>query len=309
MNDLRLVVGVVSGAGGKTDSDGNQVFPNEDAVSVGGCLIATDSPQPVAITAYTNTPVLVLVADGMGGHRSPERASREVAQRLGSMPGKLVTPDGLLAELNDAHRALGQIMTDDPETRGMGTTVAGIVFQESSAAVFNVGDSRVYRFRNNRVVQLSIDDARSPLTDPSNVITQALGVSPDAEPDFDHHGRRIDDLQDGDEFLICSDGLTDHAPTIEIECILGLDRPILERAQTLYDLAIKTGTQDNVSVAVVKVFPRTNPAPVPIAVAEPRDIAPRRKLARRKDAQNKDTQSKDKPRRLRGKSKEEDPTS
>lgn len=254
MTSLQLLAGVACGIGGKRTREGVLMSPNEDAVSIGGCLIATDQPQPVELLLNTADPIVALVADGMGGHQTPERASREVAMRIGESPELLMTPDGLAARLASTHRALGRIMVDNPQTHGMGTTVAGLVFHQSSAVVFNIGDSRVLRFRSGRILQLSVDDARAPLSNPTNAVTQALGIDPEAPADFDYHGRHLDDVFEGDIYVLCSDGLSNCVTVAEIEEVLAAEARPGNKARALYDAALRQNSHDNVSVAVVEVL-------------------------------------------------------
>jgi len=143
---------------------------------------------------------------------------------------------------------------------GMGTTLVGLVVEESRVWVLNVGDSRCYLLRNRRLQQLTLDHSlveeqvrmgrmtrsealRSPLR---NVITRALGTQSSVTPDIFEL-----EAEPGDLFLLCSDGLTRELSDSLIESLLGVDLPIDGLCSRLVEAAKKAGGHDNITCLLV----------------------------------------------------------
>jgi protein phosphatase len=205
------------------------------------------------------------VADGMGGHEAGAFASQTVAKALGtvetpaSAAALLKSCDDKLAQANDqiqafARRNGGAIV---------GTTVAVLlVFQNHFACVW-CGDSRVYLIRRGVLRQLSRDHSelqdfidRGVLTPEEakvwpgrNVLTRAIGVFETPETD-----RQEGQLESGDMFVLCSDGLTTHVADDEILKI-ATRRPAESACHDLVDLALSRGGKDNVTVVIAHYRP------------------------------------------------------
>jgi serine/threonine protein phosphatase PrpC len=128
----------------------------------------------------------------------------------------------------------------------MGTTVAGLLLTANRAVWFNVGDSRVYGQRAKRFELLSIDDV--PPGPRSGVITQTLGGFCTFVPIEPHMG--TEELVLPSRWLVCSDGLTDMVDDRDIERALAASDE--EAVCTLFDLAMRAGGADNVSIIVVR---------------------------------------------------------
>ena len=132
----------------------------------------------------------------------------------------------------------------------MGTTFCGLLFYENLIFALNIGDSRLYRFRDEILRQLSTDHSMRALTGdptlPSNQIYNSLGAGDVAFIDIENLTGRI---HDDDLFLICSDGLCDMIPDEEIEQVL-LNEP---SAGKLVEAAKRAGGKDNVSVILLKI--------------------------------------------------------
>lgn len=203
-------------------------------------------------------PLLVAVADGMGGHAAGEVASAlaiEAATTIDADPAERV------AEANKA--VMGQAESR-PDLFGMGTTLTIAFFEESGRLnVGHVGDSRLYLFRRGDLLQVTQDHslvaeylaagritAEEAESHPQrNVITRALGVGWDV--DVDAH---IVHLRAGDRILICSDGLTSMLGDDDIAAILD-EQPAAQPATwALVEAANKAGGEDNITVAVVDVL-------------------------------------------------------
>lgn len=163
--------------------------------------------------------------------------------------------------LNQASVQIRRESMDKPELHGMGTTVVLLVIEGSAAHVAHVGDSRAYLYRDggvrrltrdHTVVQDEIDAGRltpelARLTPFRNILTQSVGFHGPVEPDV-----RTLDVQAGDLFVLCSDGLTDVMDDHQLaENIAGI--PADELADHLTDVALARGAEDNVTVLVVRV--------------------------------------------------------
>ena len=206
------------------------------------------------------------VADGMGGHTAGDFASTAVVTRLAEkVRVDFVTETSLTEALRDAvddmGRGVGQ--TD----LGTGTTVTGIALTLSDGSpywlVFNIGDSRVYSFRDGTLEQLTVDHsivqelldagaitpAEAEVHPHSNVITRAVGFNEDPVPDY-----FLFPIVAGSRLLVCSDGLTKELTEHGIRYYLGEGSSPLDAAQQLMDAALGNGGRDNVTVVVVDVL-------------------------------------------------------
>ena len=227
---------------------------NEDTIVVGDFQAGAEGMEaPRSVERPLDPPVLCLVADGMGGHAAGEKASslaaRLLAERIGEDDDDLGT--GTAKALRDVNRAVYEAAAETPGARAMGTTVAGMLFAAGGIRWFNVGDSRIYRYRNGFARQLSIDDV-PPEAPRSGRITQALGgwsSFVDIEP---HVGR--EELNPGWRYLLCSDGLTDHLDVRRIEEILAEGGTDADAATRLFDCAMEDGGRDNISIVLARVL-------------------------------------------------------
>ena len=215
-------------------------------------------------TALTTTGMFV-VADGMGGHAAGEVASGLAVARLGRLGARGdLKPDDVRAELALANRDILASAGEHPERAGMGTTVAGLSLVRFAGTehwvVFNVGDSRVYRFVEDTLVQMTVDhseveelvaagaiDSEQARTHPRrNVVTRALGMDPAPDPDV-----WVFPPTPGERFLICSDGLSLELADAEIAAVLRAEPTPQEAAEALVRKAVDAGGRDNVTVVVV----------------------------------------------------------
>lgn len=216
--------------------------------------------------------VLVL-ADGMGGHRGGEVASRIAVQAVvdALLPAQRedVADDmeslmrvGEAAEF--ANRVLLEKSQERPDLKGMGTTVVLAIFREGRIFYAHVGDSRLYRVRYGRMrrmtrdhslIQQVIDDGvflnRSAAREggvKDNILTRSLGMLRQAEVDV---GDAV--LEAGDTYLFCSDGLHNLVPDAIISKILrDPEGDLEEQAQTLTDAALGAGGKDNISLILAR---------------------------------------------------------
>lgn len=209
---------------------------------------------------------LFAVADGMGGHSAGDLASAAVVERL----AETVVSDFLQARaieraLERATEDIGEIAGDSE--LGVGTTVTGAILTLQDGdpyfAVFNIGDSRVYAFERNELVQVTVDhsvvqemvEAGALTRDEaenhpdSNIITRAVGFNARPAPDF-----WMLPLRSGLRLLICSDGLTKEVPDERIRLHLAAGLNPAETAGALVDAALAAGGRDNVTTIVIDVL-------------------------------------------------------
>ncbi len=207
-----------------------------------------------------------MVADGMGAHAAGELASKMAVDTVAMVYRKRLEqppPEAILSALIDANRHIYSRGLASPDFRGMGTTATAMVLLPSGAMVAHVGDSRAYRLHGTRLEQLTFDhslvweiraagsspDAELPSHISKNIITRSLG--PNHVVQVDLEGPFI--AEDGDTFLLCSDGLSGQVKDDEIGMILGC-LPPAEAAQALVDMANLRGGPDNITVVVVRVL-------------------------------------------------------
>lgn len=206
-----------------------------------------------------------VVADGMGGHAAGDAASAMAVQRLARLSGRAeLGPADVRAELAAANQEILAFAHADRARAGMGTTVAGLGLIRFAGSehwvVFNIGDSRVYRYLDRALVRLTVDhseveemvragtieaaEARAhPLR---NVITRALGMDPAPEADV-----WVFPSAPGERFLLCSDGLTSELTDPEIAAVLEAGPPAQDGAELLVRRAVEAGGHDNVTVILV----------------------------------------------------------
>lgn len=220
-----------------------------------------DNNQDAFLAQYP----LFVVADGMGGHAGGEIASQSTIARLQDV----VDADavGTAAIENALAQAVSDIAAH-PETtdEGTGTTLTGVFFDVSDDeprwVSLNIGDSRVYLLRDERLVQVTTDhsvvqelissgrlSAEEAESHPySNVITRAVGASELTPPDY-----LGIEVQDGDRFVICSDGLTKELTDYGIQHFLREESDPAVAADAMLAAALENGGRDNVTLIIVQV--------------------------------------------------------
>ena len=203
---------------------------------------------------------LFIVADGMGGHAVGEKASAKAVQEIPLTYVKHVQdgPAGALRHaFQEANAGINAIGTSNPEFRGLGTTATPWSLRDEGAWIAHVGDSRAYRIRGGQIQQLTYDHsyawemARRLGIPPEelgdvkrNVIVRSLGPDPLVQVDVEGPYP----LEDGDTFVLCSDGLSNQVPPEEIGAVVGV-LPLEEAGRLLIELANLRGGPDNITVA------------------------------------------------------------
>ena len=229
---------------------------------------------------------LVVLADGMGGYNAGEVASgiattvitTEMQQLLDQNPpytideatGKTVAEKILRSQVSRANTSIYQAAQSQPQYAGMGTTLVVALYYDNKMAVAHVGDSRLYRFRDDKFEQITKDHsllqeqidsglitkAQAKLSANKNLVTRALGIDPTVEAEIHEYETKV-----GDIYLLCSDGLCDMVSDEDIGMALQtLGANLRLCVHQLVQMANDNGGRDNVSVILIRVL-REFPAP------------------------------------------------
>lgn len=215
--------------------------------------------------SYATAPSLVVVADGMGGHRGGEVASAIAANE---MIRRFESPalDALVEGVEHANRRILDEAAADPNLHGMGTTVVALGLIEVDGGIalgaINVGDSRMYRLTGNVLEQLTEDHslvealvregritaAEAEVHPQRNIVTRALGVIEHVEVDSFHFVPKI-----GDRYLLCSDGLFNEVDAHAIATILATEADPHVATQKLVAAANQGGGRDNITTVIADI--------------------------------------------------------
>ena len=214
--------------------------------------------------AFVAEPPLFAVADGMGGAQAGEIASRLAAAAFREYhdADELRGEERVRAIIQEANRRIYERAQSDAQASGMGTTVTAAVVTGEQVAIGHVGDSRAYRIRGDELEQLTQDHSlvgdliRSGRLTPEeagahpqrSVITRALGTDPEVDVDT-----LAVDVEPGDVFLLCSDGLTTMLGDDEIRRTVRESRDLEEAGKALVKAANRRGGEDNVTVVLFAV--------------------------------------------------------
>jgi protein phosphatase len=242
------------------------VTPTLPAITVG---VATDVGRVRRHnedSARTNGTVYV-VADGMGGHAAGEVASRIAAETVVELADRpAVSVRDIVEQVGEANRRILGSAARHPEQTGMGTTVAGLALVSVGGsrhwAVFNIGDSRVYRCLDGELSQVTVDHSevwelveRGLITPEQaqrhpgrNVVTRSLGRDPMGVVDT-----WVFPPYPGEVFVICSDGLSNELTREQMQAVLAEHHDADEAATELVRRAVEAGGHDNVTAIVVAV--------------------------------------------------------
>jgi PPM family protein phosphatase len=215
---------------------------------------------------------LLVLADGMGGHRAGEVAAQEAVTTLCRTVKRRIAASKkpTLADFQEllkrsivyVNSQVYQLSRSHYDLRGMGTTLCCLLFHPEGLAFAHVGDSRIYRWRQSVLEQLTKDHSllrdlvdQGQLNDTQaidflykNIITKAIGTELKVEPSL-----QITDVEAEDLYLMCSDGLSDLLDANEIAQILNTAPSPHEAAQALIDKANEAGGKDNITVVIAKI--------------------------------------------------------
>jgi len=242
-------------------------------VPIGSYAVASDTGRRRRRNEdnYVVAPPLFAVADGMGGAQAGEVASQLAASALeaGDSDG-LHGVEQIDALIQEANRNIYDRASTDPSASGMGTTMTVAVVDGMNVAIGHVGDSRAYLVRGEQMEQLTEDhslvnellktgklsEEEAQIHPQRSVITRAVGTDPDVDVD----GFTIE-AEEGDVFLICSDGLSDMVEDEEILELVHANRDDLDKAvKALVAAANRGGGEDNITAVAFRISSATAPA-------------------------------------------------
>lgn len=210
--------------------------------------------------------LLLIVCDGMGGHKGGEIASRisveSIRNHFEALGNSFNPVEELKASIQSANNTLIDTAKNDPSLDEMGSTVVITLLLDDKAYIANLGDSRIYLCRGAKIKQLTKDhslvqqmvDSHMISSEEAkhhpkkNVITRSLGIGLQTEPEVSE-GIKIDE---GDIFILCSDGLTTFVNDNEILKI-ATNESVQDAANMLVQLANERGGEDNITVQIAKV--------------------------------------------------------
>lgn len=231
--------------------------------------VRTNNEDAVTFDEVTR---LCVLADGMGGYNAGEIASGMATAFIKSELVRWLSEAGPQANAGEVSRAL-EICVDNanrsilnaaqanPAYAGMGTTLVAGVFQDALLMVGHIGDSRCYRWRGNQLMQITKDHSllqeqldagfltpeQAALSPNRNLVTRALGVENDVRLELHAH-----DVEAGDVYLMCSDGLSDMVDDASIARILYNGTSLDQMSQQLVCQANENGGRDNITVLLIQ---------------------------------------------------------
>lgn len=233
---------------------GNKCRNNEDMILVGSAFLRDGS---IDFTIDNPELLFALVSDGIGGHDHGEMASEFLMSRIREsiLPATDVG-GGFQTWIRSVNAEMESISSRLAMTRHMGCTLSGLIWQKNGVWVVNAGDSRTYRFRNGELLQLTEDHnfrRRSGYNfgpDRSKLVN-CIGAGASAEVDVrDISG----DVQSGDVFLVCTDGLYEMLSEQNILNVFSENFDSADSVARLTETAEAAGGRDNISLVVVKVI-------------------------------------------------------
>ncbi len=204
------------------------------------------------------------VADGMGGHSAGQIACELALKTVLSVYYADPSPDkeaSLRRAVAEANGLIYDTAQAIPDRQGMGTTLTAAVLCEDTLMIAQVGDSRAYLLRGGSITQVTDDHswvaeqvrlgtmtlAEAQVSPFRNIITRSVGTAASVEPDI-----FTQDLQAGDTFVLCSDGLTGHVEPSEIQMIVQ-DHSPSSAAMLLVETANERGGRDNITALVLSI--------------------------------------------------------
>lgn len=229
---------------------------NEDMILAGSVMLRDEH---IFMTQELNSShkYVIAIADGIGGCEGGEIASKMIIQSLYYFVESIssdISEANLLDELSEwvqkVHTQVQKAAVEHPTVKEMGTTLTGVLLLNGWIVIFNIGDSRIYRFRNGILKQLTTDHSihnfNRNTQEPSNLIYNAIGSGNSVFVDIDN---RKGSLLPGDWWLLCSDGLSDCISEEIISDIL-CEKPTAEQ---LIKTTLEAGGPDNISVVLFQL--------------------------------------------------------
>ncbi len=208
---------------------------------------------------------VVVVADGMGGHRAgcvaSELAVHSIVEYIEGAPSGTNDERLIKEAVKSANKAVHTLAINSSEYNGMGTTIVAALLYPDRFIAANVGDSRIYHYDGDKLVLVSHDHSlvaelvgigvitmEQARTHPyRNMITRALGTDENA---------RVDVFSciwnSGDTLLLCSDGLHGYVPDDQMADIMGLENDLAKIGDRLVRTALENGSSDNITVVLAR---------------------------------------------------------
>jgi serine/threonine protein phosphatase PrpC len=210
---------------------------------------------------------LFVVADGMGGHAGGDVASAIAIKRISEVDREFTSANdaefALQSALIAANTLLAETVFEHSELTGMGTTVSGFLRVGHKLAIAHIGDSRIYRFRDRKLEQITADHTFvQRLVDSGRITPEEAAVHPrrsvlmrvlgdvDAAPEID---TTVVETQPGDRWLLCSDGLSSYVTDDKMQVVLATVPDAEDAAKRLVKESLDQGAPDNVTVVVVDI--------------------------------------------------------
>ena len=217
--------------------------------------------------------LLALLADGMGGHQAGDIASRQAVEEIGIAWEATMIDDSekavqwFLQHIQQTNQRIFEKGQSQPTLSGMGTTLEVVTLLDNHLALAHVGDSRIYLFREQRLIALTEDHSlvnallkSGEITQEmaenhprKNIITRSLGMPGSLEVDVAIHK-----IEDHDQLLLCSDGLTNMVSEPKIAQILLEAASLQDASQRLIEEANAKGGLDNITVLLIDVGGKVN---------------------------------------------------
>jgi len=205
------------------------------------------------------------LADGMGGHNAGEVAAKETIDFLSASIKELVHPQKkakiptkdliyhLRSAIENANARIFHLGKKQRTLKGMGTTLCCLYLYEESVIYAHIGDSRIYRFRQKELKQLTEDhsllmECKKNKGVYKNIITRAIGTSPSVDPEI-----ASVTAQKGDIFFMCTDGFTDFVPLLEAEALLQHKGSLKKKAREMIRMAKNKGSCDNITILLIRI--------------------------------------------------------
>jgi protein phosphatase len=232
---------------------------NDDCVMVDGEIISTG-----VINGIVESDIIASVCDGVGGEPFGNEAAEIASKVFAALAGVQLTQDKIENAISEANNNVLAGQKIDAEHSRMTSTVAGIYINGADLIAFNVGDSKIYRYRNSYLTQLSVDHTTlqeglalgwfenkdEGYEKARHIITRYIGDMKRCQPYIFSNEKEV---FNGDLYLICSDGLSDVTEIEEIEKILTEPIELSERCKSLFESALRNGSQDNISIILMEV--------------------------------------------------------
>ena len=225
-------------------------------------LVKEDNQDLFFVKEFDDGCILLAVADGLGGMVGGKRAAEMAKECLGNFNPDCESVEAHIEELmQEANRKIMEIVENEPDMEGMGTTVTAAFVMNGIVRWAHVGDSRLYLFRDDELHQITEDDTMAGFLLSEGELTkeearvhpgrqfvfQCIGGSGEFEADTGSFK-----IREGDLLLLSTDGLHDEVPEEKIVRILESKIELKEKLESLVSTALDTGGKDNIAVVVAE---------------------------------------------------------